>query len=139
MKSEKPVLGHIFLYISGLMGLIVFKNNRIDPWMDPHQPREFYENWFETATCIRHSYTYRVGQKLLPLGSHNWVPPEQFFAVSSKNTDFLKKLFNMEIFSIIFVIKRVIFGVRWPLLRNAHIPQNFFGPCVLTFGPLLFI
>ncbi len=32
--------------------------------------------------------------------------PEQFFAVSSENTDFPKKLFNMKIFSSKFVIKK---------------------------------
>ncbi len=43
---------------------------------------------------------------------------EQFFAVSPENTDFSKKLCNIKIFSIKFVINKVIlnFGVRRPLL-----------------------
>ncbi len=77
---------------------------------------------------------YRLGQKLVHFDSHTWVPAEQFFAVSSENTDFPKKLCNMKIFSIRFAIKKVIsiFGVRW-LLKNAYVPQNFFW-CELTFG-----
>ncbi len=56
-------------------------------------------------------------KKLVHLGFSNWVTPKQFFAVSSENTDFPRKLFNMIILSTKFVIKMVvlIFGVRWPL------------------------
>ncbi len=59
-----------------------------------------------------------VGQKLLLLCFPNWVPPEQFFAVFSEKTDFLKKLLNLKLFSIKFVIKKVIliFGIRLPLV-----------------------
>ncbi len=59
-----------------------------------------------------------MGQKLLYLGSPKGAPPEEFFAVSSENTDFPKKLFNMKIFSTELVIKKVtlVFGVRWFLL-----------------------
>ncbi len=58
----------------------------------------------------------------------NGFSPENFFAVSSENFDFPKKLLNMKIFIIKFVIKKVILisGVRWLLLlKNAYIPQNF--------------
>ncbi len=76
-----------------------------------------------------------MNQKLVHLGFPKWVHPEKFFVVSSENTDFLKKLFNMKIFSIKLVVKKVtlIFGVRWPLLlKNAHNPKNVFGPsCIL--------
>ncbi len=63
--------------------------------------------------------------------SNNSVPTEQFFAVSSEKTDFLKKLLNMKIFSIKFVIKKVIliFGTRWPLLlKKMLMSPNFFWP-----------
>ncbi len=64
----------------------------------------------------------RVGQKLVHLVSPKWVPPKQFFAVSSDNTDFPKKLFNMKIFSIKFVMKNVIliFGVRQSGLKKNY-------------------
>ncbi len=42
-----------------------------------------------------------VGPKVIT----HYAPPEQFFAVFPENTDFLKKLFDMEIFRIKFVIK----------------------------------
>ncbi len=49
-----------------------------------------------------------VGQKLLHIKLSRWALSEQFFAVSQKNTDSLKKLFNMKIFSLKLVIKKVI-------------------------------
>ncbi len=58
MKAKKPVLGHIFLHISGSIGPIVSKNNRAHPWVDLHLPCEFPENWLKTATRITRSYTY---------------------------------------------------------------------------------
>ncbi len=90
-------------------------------------------------------YTYRVGQKLLYMDFPKWASPEQLFAVSSENTDFPKKLFNMKIFSIKFLIKKVIliFGVRWLLLlKNAHVSpkcfkpvcNNFWAPCIRKGG-----
>ncbi len=42
------------------------------------------------------------------LGSSDWVPPEQFFVISSENSNFPQKLLNMKIFSIKFMIKKVI-------------------------------
>ncbi len=47
-------------------------------------------------------------------GNSHWAPPEQFFTISPENIDFPKKLFSMKIFSIKFVIKKVIlkFGVK---------------------------
>ncbi len=51
-ESQKTGLGHIFSHGGGSIGLIVFKNNRFHPCVDPHQPGEFHENWFKTATCI---------------------------------------------------------------------------------------
>ncbi len=76
-------------------------------------------------------------QKLLHLGSPKCAPPEQFFAVSSEKTDFSKEWFHMKIFSIKFVIKKVlIFGLRWHLLlKNAHVP--FLAPkniLIIIFG-----
>ncbi len=47
--------------------------------------------WRELATNVNF-YTYRVGQKFFHLSYPNWVPPEQFFAVSSENTDCPKKI-----------------------------------------------
>ncbi len=44
--------GHIFLHISDSIGPTVSKNNKVHPWVDPHQPCEFYENRFKTATSI---------------------------------------------------------------------------------------
>ncbi len=52
MKAEKPVLGHIFPYISGSTGPIVSKQNRVHPRVDPHRSCERYENRFKTAICI---------------------------------------------------------------------------------------
>ncbi len=53
MKAKKPVLGAHFPHISGSIGPTVFKKkNRVQPCMDLHQPCEFHENWFKTATCI---------------------------------------------------------------------------------------
>ncbi len=49
---------HIFPYICGSIGPIISKNNRVHPWVDLHQPCEFHENRFKTATCIVTSYTY---------------------------------------------------------------------------------
>ncbi len=49
MKAKKPFLGLIFPHISGSITLIV---NGVHPCVDSHQPREFHENWFNTATCI---------------------------------------------------------------------------------------
>ncbi len=69
---------------------------------------------------------YRVGQKLLHIGLPQWASSHRTVFYS----DFSKKLFNMKIFSIKFVIKKVIliFGVRWPLLlKTSHVPQSFFG------------
>ncbi len=44
----------------------------------------------------------------------HWAPPEHFFAVSAEKTDLPKKLFNVKIFSIKFVLKKIIlnFGAR---------------------------
>ncbi len=66
--KKKPILfdlnpknrfwGHIFPHICGSVGRIVSKNNRVHPWVDPHQPCEFHENRIRTATCILTSYTY---------------------------------------------------------------------------------
>ncbi len=46
--------------------------------------------------------------------NYTWAPPEQFFAFSPKNTDFLKKMFNMKTFIIKFVIRKITlnFGIR---------------------------
>ncbi len=53
MKADKPVLGYIFSFISGSIGQIVFRNNRVHQWVHPHQPCEFYENQFKTANLYR--------------------------------------------------------------------------------------
>ncbi len=69
----------------------------------------------EAAPKIDLLVNIQVGPKVIVhLDSHNWVPPEQFFAVSWENTDFLKKLLYLKIFSIRFLIKKVIliFDVR---------------------------
>ncbi len=75
----------------------------------------------------------QVGPKLVHLGS-----PEQFFAVSSENIDFQKNLFNMKIFSIKFVIKKVmlIFGVRWPSSpKKRFVSPKFFWSMWTNFWP----
>ncbi len=84
---------------------------------------------------------YRVGQKLLHIGSPKWAHLEQFFVVSSEDTDFKKKLFNTKIFSIKFVTKKVklIFGVRWILLKNAQVSPKCFKPVCNNFLPTLYI
>ncbi len=50
---------HIFSNICGSIGPIVFKNNRVHPWVDPHQPCEFHWNRFKTAICIVRSHTHK--------------------------------------------------------------------------------
>ncbi len=67
-------------------------------------------------------------------------PQNSFLQFPQKKTDFLKKLLNMKIFSIKFVIKKVIliFGVRWSLLlKNSHVPPKFFWPMCTNFWPTL--
>ncbi len=59
MKSENPVLGHIFPYICGIIGPIVSKNNNVRPWIDSYQPCKFHRNRLKTATCIMGFYTYK--------------------------------------------------------------------------------
>ncbi len=59
----------------------------------------------------------------------HWASAElQSFAVSSENTDFSKKLFNMKIFSIKFMMWKGIFNfrVRWPLLEKMPVSPKFF-------------
>ncbi len=48
--------GHIFPNICGFIWPIVYKNNKVHPWVDHHQPCEFHENQVKTATCIVTSY-----------------------------------------------------------------------------------
>ncbi len=85
---------------------------------------------------LRSNFRHTVGQKLLHLGSSKWFPPKQFFAVSSENTDFSKKLFSMKIFSIKFAIKKgyINFWHKMTFFLKKFLcpPQNFFSPCVLT-------
>ncbi len=57
MKAGKWVLGTNFPYVSGFIGLIFSKTNRVHPWMDSHQPCKFHENQFKTVTCILRSHT----------------------------------------------------------------------------------
>ncbi len=57
LNQKNRFWGHIFPHICGFIGPIVSKNNRVHPWVDPHQPCEFHENR-TTATCIVTSYTY---------------------------------------------------------------------------------
>ncbi len=58
LKPKKLVLGAHFPHICDSIGPIVSKNNSVHPWLDPHQPCEFHENRFKTATCIVRSYIY---------------------------------------------------------------------------------
>ncbi len=46
----------------------------------------------QNSTYKVNFYAFRVGQKLVHLSCPNWVSLEQFFAVSSENTDFPKKI-----------------------------------------------
>ncbi len=53
MKAKRKVLGGTFTpHITGSIGPIVSKKNRVHPRVDSQQPCEFHENWFKTATCI---------------------------------------------------------------------------------------
>ncbi len=60
MKAKKPVLRRIFPHISGFIGPMVSKNNRVHSWVDPHLPCEF--NRFKNPTSIVRSYTYICNQ-----------------------------------------------------------------------------
>ncbi len=53
-----------------------------------------------------HAYTLGWAKSYYTLATQNRIPPEQFLAVSSENTDFTKKLFNMKIFNIKCVKKK---------------------------------
>ncbi len=82
---------------------------------------------------VSSTHQMQGGSRVGSLGHH----AVQFLAVSSENNDFPKKLFNMKIFRIKLVIKKVIliFGVRRSLLlKNARV-LHLFGPCEPTFGP----
>ncbi len=77
------------------------------------------------STCTEHAQNplfahppHCLGLKLLHSGTPKWVSPEHFFVVASESTDTSKEIFNMKIFSIKFVIKKVIltFGVKGLLL-----------------------
>ncbi len=72
---------------------------------------------------------YRLGQKLLHIGSLKWAPPEQFFVVSSEKYWFSKKIVK-------FIL---IFGARWLLLKNAHVSPKCFKPMCNNFWPTLCI
>ncbi len=48
-KPEKLVLGAHFPHICGSIGPIVSKNNRVHPWVNPHQLCEFHENQFRMS------------------------------------------------------------------------------------------
>ncbi len=52
MKAQNQFWWDIFPHISGSIGSIVSKNNRVHPCVDPHQPCELHENQFKTVTCI---------------------------------------------------------------------------------------
>ncbi len=77
------------------------------------------------------------GPKVSSLRQPNWVLPEKIFAVSSENTGFQKKLFNMKIFSIKFVIKKgyVNFWRKMtPFSKKMFMALKIFGQTELTFG-----
>ncbi len=57
-KAKNRFCGHVFTYISSSIGPFVSKNNKVPPWMYRHQPYEFHENRFKTATCIVRSYIF---------------------------------------------------------------------------------
>ncbi len=55
--------GHTFTYICSSTWPIVSKNNKVHPWVDPHQPCEFHENRFKTVNYVLrvliHMYIYK--------------------------------------------------------------------------------
>ncbi len=50
--NQENWFGAHFPYIYGSIGPIVSKSDRDHQWVDPHQPCDFHENRFKTATCI---------------------------------------------------------------------------------------
>ncbi len=82
--------------------------------------------------CLISSLSLKNGQTF-PQSSFLWFPQKILL--------FPKKLFNMKIFTICFLIKKVIFifSARWPLLKNGHIPKIFspFSPKMLLFSKKL--
>ncbi len=56
MKAEEQVLRAHFPVYQWFYLPIISKNNKVHPWVDPHQPYEFHENWFKSAPCIMRSY-----------------------------------------------------------------------------------
>ncbi len=57
MKAKKLVLAAHFPHVSGFIGPILSKNNKVHPWVDSHRLCKFQENGFKTATCVVRSYT----------------------------------------------------------------------------------
>ncbi len=51
-KPKNWFWGHIFLHVSGSIGPIVSKFNRIQPFVDSRESREFHKNWFKIVTYI---------------------------------------------------------------------------------------
>ncbi len=51
-KLKTHFWGYIFPYICNFILPIISKNNRVNPWVNLHQPCEFHENWFKTAAGI---------------------------------------------------------------------------------------
>ncbi len=52
MKAKKPVLWAPFPQCQWFYWMDCFRKNRVHPCVDPHQPCEFHENRFKTATYI---------------------------------------------------------------------------------------
>ncbi len=138
-KLSRQLTEQQFSYIIFLMGLqrsdfcgppfsLLWGSTTIlSPTHPPIRPWTEYFQYFRTLQpfYFPSSITYSVLRLQGRPKDHSLgLPADQFFAVSSENTDFPKKLFNTETFSIKFVIKKVILiiGVRWPLLKNTRVP-----------------
>ncbi len=72
LKLEKLVLGAHFPHKRGSIGPIVFKNNRVHPWVDPHHPCEFHDQ-----NCDLHrNFTLRIRIRNQGLPKRKtWPPP----------------------------------------------------------------
>ncbi len=88
--------------------------------------------------CVYMRACIQGGPKVIALRLQKMGSPGTVFAVSSENIDSTEKLFNMKIFSIKFVIKKVviIFGARRVLFpKNVHDSPKCFKPVCNNFWP----
>ncbi len=100
MRAENPVLEAHFPHISGSIGPIVSKNNRVLRCADPHQPREFNENRFKTATWVR--------AEIIII---NWKCKSVIFKCKLKNTH------KVSLLESILIQKKILWRINFVFIK----------------------